>query len=67
MGEQPQVDFDELGKLADRLDNALAATRLPVSPAMHIEGMKGIISDVRDELRSIAKTGLGYDPWELQP
>ncbi len=60
-------DLDTLGRMVDRLDNATAALNLPLPPAMHIEGMKGIVESVREELRTFVVQRLGHDPWEFQP
>jgi len=60
-------DLELLGLMADRLDNAVSATSLPLPPAMHVEGMKGILTDVRDELRAFVVARLGHDPWEFHP
>jgi hypothetical protein len=34
---------------------------------MHIEGMKGIVESVREELRAFVIERLGHNPWEFQP
>lgn len=59
-------DFEELGLLVDRLDNAAAATKLPIAADLHLAGMKPIVEEVRDSLKAflVAK---GYNPWEFHP
>jgi hypothetical protein len=59
-------DFETLGLLVDRLDNAAAATVLPVPTSILLEGMTGIVNDVRDELRSFL-IERGFNPWEGHP
>lgn len=60
-------DAEEIGLLSDQLDNALHAARLPLPPAIHIEGMTAIISNVRDRLRALVIQSTGEDPWEHHP
>lgn len=54
---------DEIGQLADRLDTILYSVKLPVSPQIHIDGMSGVIREVRNELVRIVRANLSYDPW----
>jgi len=56
-------DFETLGRMVDRLDNAVAATQLPLPPDIHIAGMKGIIESVRDDLKKFL-ADKGFDPWD---
>lgn len=60
-------DLDTLGRLVDKLENALASLEMPLPPALHIEGMKGIVTDVRDSLKLFVVDRLGHNPWEFQP
>lgn len=61
-GQLTDDQLDALGRLVDSLDNGIAATNLPLPPNLHIDGMKGIMEDVRDKLRSFL-AGQGFDPW----
>lgn len=45
---------EEIGLLVDKCENLLAAARLPVSPAIHVEGLCGGVKDLRDGLAAIA-------------
>lgn len=59
---------DELGRLADQLDNGLYALKLPGLPdKLHLEGMSGVMREVRDKLAEIVKRETGDDPWADNP
>lgn len=60
-------DFDTLGRLVDRLDNATAALLLPLPPQIHIDGVRGIVESVRDELKAFVVSRSGENPWEFHP
>lgn len=51
---------DHVGRLADKADNLLAASTLPVSPAIHIQGLKGGLQEIRDEAQELYRS-LGGD------
>lgn len=60
--------MDEIGQLADQLDNALYALKLPGLPdRLHIEGLSGTMRGVRDKLASIVREQTGDDPWADNP
>lgn len=42
--------LDQIGELAEKLDNALIATSLPVSNDIHVKGMKGTMTEVKSDL-----------------
>jgi hypothetical protein len=66
MAKMTEEQADEIGQLADRLDTILYSVKLPVSSAIHIQGMSGVIRDVRNELVRIVRASLSYDPWADQ-
>jgi hypothetical protein len=66
MAKMTEEQADEIGQLADRLDTILYSVKLPVSSAIHIQGMSGVIRDVRNELVRIVRANLSYDPWADQ-
>lgn len=66
MAKMTEEQADEIGQLADRLDTILYSAKLPVSPEIHIQGMSGVIRDVRNELVRIVRANLSYDPWADQ-
>lgn len=60
--------MDEIGRLADQLDSALYALKLPGLPdRIHVEGLSGTIRQVRDKLAEIVKRETGKDPWADNP
>jgi hypothetical protein len=58
-------ELETLGLLVDKLDNGVAATVLPLPPNIHVTGMKGIMTEARDELRAFL-VGKGFNPWSDQ-
>lgn len=58
------IDIEEIGTLADSADNALAALAMPLPERLHIEGMKGVLEDVRAKLRAYYVQETGENPWE---
>lgn len=60
--------MDEIGRLADQLDNALFGLKLPGLPdRLHIEGLSGTMREVRDKLAEIVKRETGENPWDGNP
>lgn len=60
--------YDELGRLAESLDNGLHALKLPGLPErIHIDGMSGIMREVRDKLADIVRRETHDDPWADMP
>ena len=58
---------DDLGVLADRLDAALHATRIPMPDRLKIDGLKGVVIEVRDRLMDYVRQEMGDDPWDGNP
>lgn len=57
-------DLDRLGTLVDNLDNAYHATKIPMSPGLHVQGLTGTVTATRDELKAFLKERFAYDPWD---
>lgn len=57
-------DIEQIGILSDKADNLIGASNLPVSDRIHIEGMRGGLEDLRDDLRKIYLQVTGENPWE---
>lgn len=55
-------DLETLGQMVDRLDSAARGALLPVAPDIHVQGMRGVIKDARDQLRAFL-VGKGFNPW----
>lgn len=58
-----QEAIEHIAKLADKADNLLAATKLPVPDSLHIEGLKGGLQQMREELRVTYVALSGENPW----
>lgn len=52
---------ERIGLLADKADNYLSAASLPVSPALHVEGLTAGMRELRDELRAIHESMEAHD------
>ena len=57
--------LERIGELADRLDNLLAATNLPLSPEFHLRQVKVGLEEISKELKAIHKDVTGVDAWSL--
>lgn len=45
--------LEEVAKLADKADNLIAATSLPVSDKIHVQGLKAGLEEISVKLRAI--------------
>jgi hypothetical protein len=61
----PDERTERIGELADRLDNLLAATNLPMSPEFHLRQVKVGLEEISKELKAIYKDAAGVDPWSV--
>lgn len=59
-----KIDLEIIGRLADKADNFVHSTALPVDPAIHVEGLTGGMKEIRDELRKFYCDATGTDPWK---
>jgi hypothetical protein len=55
--------LEQLGLLIDMADNLLAATKLPFSPQIHLNGLINGLTELQKELREIYLTAGGEDVW----
>ena len=58
-----QEQLEELAELAEQAGNLIAASRLPVRPAIHIEGMRGGLESIEATLRRLYVEISGENPW----
>ena len=58
---------DRFGKLAEKLDACLFAAKLPMDPKFHLDILKTVIRDVRDEIAALYQEITGENPWETNP
>lgn len=59
--------WDQLGKMADRLDNLTYSAKLPLPANLHLKAILGNLEEMRDELRQFVVDGSGENPWQGQP
>lgn len=57
-------DIEELGEIAEMVDNLIAATNLPFEPELHLQGLKNSLPVVRDRLRAAYIAMGGENHWE---
>lgn len=62
-----KIDFEIVGRLADKADNFVHSAVLPVDPAIHVEGLTGGMKEIRDELRKFYVEATGSNPWKDTP
>jgi len=65
MRKEPSDELlDALGKIADSIDNIMAATELPLPPAMHLEQIKYRLPEWSAQIKGIYVELCGENPWE---
>lgn len=55
--------LDELGQIADEIDNLIGAMELPMPAAFHVEQLKKLLPKVSARIKSLY-VAFGGDPWE---
>lgn len=60
---EPTEWSDRIGMLADRLDNLVSASRLPIPDSLHKRALQEALPDVVEALRNIYREMTGEDPW----
>lgn len=55
--------LEMLAELVDKADNLLFAVKLPVSPVIHVEGLKHGIEEMREALHAFCVEIMGEDMW----
>ncbi|HEX3560386.1 MAG TPA: hypothetical protein VHU19_14355 [Pyrinomonadaceae bacterium] len=59
-----EEQLERIAEVAQTANNLLGALELPLPAHLHLEGCRGNIQDMRDELRKIVVELKGEDPWE---
>lgn len=58
-------NIEELGKLADDIDNCISMLNNPFVPAaLHIQALKEILPTYSEKIKTIVKEESGGNPWE---
>lgn len=58
---------ERLGLLVDKAENIMSAGKIPMPANLHLEGMKGGLKDIRDELKNIFfELGGDKDTWAFE-
>lgn len=60
--------LERIGLLKDKTSNLIAATKLPLSPAIHAIALGQGLQEIEAELREIyAAANHGKTPWDTHP
>lgn len=54
---------ETVGLLADRIDNLIHASVLPLPPEFHLAQIVPALEEIRDELRAAVVDMTGENPW----
>lgn len=57
------MDIDEIGELADKADNLIAATNIPLRPEMHVSCLKDGLKEISEALKQYYIEQTGENPW----
>lgn len=57
-------DIEQIGEVADTIDNLLGALSLPLPPQTHVTQLKAALPQLRDKLRESYVAITGENPWE---
>jgi hypothetical protein len=56
--------LEVIGEMVDKASNLAAASKMKVSPHIHIEGMRGGLEDIEKVLRELYIAVSGDNPWD---
>ena len=55
---------EKIGRLADKVDNLIAATEIPMTPEFYLKNLVVELKRVSTELKEIYQSVTGKNPWE---
>lgn len=55
---------ERLAEIAERLDNLTGSLQIPMPAQFHVDQLKNILPEIRDELRLLYISESGENPWE---
>ena len=70
VANSPQVDSavnETCGQIVDKAENFLALTKMPLSPAIQIDGLKTGMAEIRDIAKAAYLESGGFNHWGDQP
>lgn len=56
--------LDELGQIADQIDNLCGAMKLPLPAATHVQQLSRALPEVSKKIKALVAALGGYDPWD---
>ena len=56
--------LEELGQIADEIDNLCGAMELPMPPAFHIEQLKKLLPKISTKIKVLVVAVGGENPWD---
>lgn len=71
--EQPRTkaisdeQIDQLGRLADQLDNLIGAMDLPMPATFHVGQLKQTLPEIAAAIKQLVVDVSGENPWEGAP
>lgn len=58
------MDMEMIGKLADKADNLIGASKLPLPLKVHLDQLVLGLEEISKELKKIYAKQTGENPWE---
>jgi hypothetical protein len=55
---------DDIGRVADTLDNLIAALQMPLPDRMHIVALRAALPDASAALKAAYVAAFGENPWQ---
>jgi hypothetical protein len=62
-----EEQIERLGQLADEADNLIAASKLAMPPAFHVDQLRKGLRKLSEQIKALVVEIGGEDPWEGQP
>lgn len=60
---EPEQLLEQLGKLVDKAENYVAATKLPTTSKTHLQGLTHGMVELRDDIKKLYFAAGGEDVW----
>jgi hypothetical protein len=57
-------DVNDIAELADKCDNILAATKIPMPQGFHLDRVRSFLLEASNELKRFYAEHSGEDPWQ---